>query len=237
MPPRKFNQPGPSVPEHELKDIAAKSDSPEDKLREAAASAESALNSAKTASSLRSAADTIKDPAKREKYLQDAYNKEIEAHGNSKKARMLSSGAFQGSIGGGGIGMAVGAGLGTVVGTLVGTVATIPTTAVGTLVGAGVGGVHGPWVKLGGQKKDKGDDKEDDKEGQEGSEDDGEEKIIDNEMEEEVKDEADGIPDPEALRRAANEVEQQRRLEEEKGSAGRETKERRKPRKIEVRST
>ncbi|EFQ87040.1 hypothetical protein CFE70_010265 [Pyrenophora teres f. teres 0-1] len=237
MPPRKLSQQGPSIPEHELKDIAAKSDSPEDRLREAAASAESALNSAKTASSLRSAADTIKDPAKREKYLQDAYNKEIEAHGNSKKARMLSSGAFQGSIGGGGIGMAVGAGLGTVVGTLVGTVATIPTTAVGTLVGAGVGGVHGPWVKLGGQKKDKGDDKDAEKEDQEGDEDDGEEKVIENGMEEELGDEADRIPDPEALRRAADEVEQQRGIKEEKGSTDRETKERKKPRKIEVRKT
>ena len=53
MPPKKLNQQEPSaVPDvDELKSIAAKSDSPEDKLKEAAASAESALASAKTASS------------------------------------------------------------------------------------------------------------------------------------------------------------------------------------------
>lgn len=238
MPPKKLNQQEPSaVPDvDELKSIAAKSDSPEDKLKEAAASAESALASAKTASSLRSAAETIKDPKKREKYLQDAYNKEIEAHGNSKKARVLSSGAFQGSVGGGGIGMAVGAGLGTVVGTLVGTVATIPTTAVGTLVGAGVGGVHGPWVKLGGGKKD---DKDKNKDGQ--AEGDGtgnaDEKDVDGQIQDQMGGEEDGIPDPEALRRAADEFAQQRKAEQgENDDGNRENKEKKKPRKIEVRS-
>jgi len=236
MPPKKLDRQAPSVPQDELKDIAAKSNSPEDKLREAAASAESALNSAKTASSLRSAAETIKDPAKREKYLQDAYNKEIEAHGNSKKARMLSSGAFQGSIGGGGIGMAVGAGLGTVVGTLVGTVATIPTTAVGTLVGAGVGGVHGPWVKLGGKKGEEKKGKDGEDESQEGSKDDAdEERAIEDEMKENVGGEEDGILDPEALRRAADDIEQQKRSEEPKEGGSLDTIVRKKPRKIEVR--
>ncbi|KNG46673.1 glycoside hydrolase family 31 protein [Stemphylium lycopersici] len=227
MPPRKLNQQAPSpVPsEDELKTIAAKSSSPESQLQEAAATAESALESAKTASSLRSAAETIKDPAKREKYLQDAYNKEIEAHGNSKKARVLSSGAFQGSVGGGGIGMAVGAGLGTVVGTLVGTVATIPTTAVGTLVGAGVGGVHGPWVKLGGGKKGEKEEKE--------TEGNTHEEKVAGEMQDKVGDEEEGIPDPEALRRAADEFAQQRRAEGEKSDS--ETKEKRKPRKLEMR--
>ncbi|KAI4921488.1 hypothetical protein J4E85_008833 [Alternaria conjuncta] len=229
MPPKKLNQQAPSsVPDvDELKSIAAKSDSPEDKLKEAAASAESALASAKTASSLRAAAETIKDPEKRNKYLQDAYNKEIEAHGNSKKARVLSSGAFQGSVGGGGIGMAVGAGLGT----LVGTVATIPTTAVGTLVGAGVGGVHGPWVKLGGGKKD-GKDKE--KEGGEG----GEGEDVDGQMQDQMGGEEDGIPDPEALRRAADEFAQQRKANQENGGGyaeKKEKKEKKKPRKLEVR--
>ena len=230
MPPKKLNQQAPSsVPDvDELKSIAAKSDSPEDKLKEAAASAESALASAKTASSLRAAAETIKDPEKRNKYLQDAYNKEIEAHGNSKKARVLSSGAFQGSVGGGGIGMAVGAGLGTVVGTLVGTVATIPTTAVGTLVGAGVGGVHGPWVKLGGGKKD---GKVKEKEGEEG----GEGQDVDGQMQDQMGGEEDGIPDPEALRRAADEFAQQRKANQENGGGDAEKKEKKKPRKLEVR--
>ncbi|KAJ4407689.1 hypothetical protein N0V91_003659, partial [Didymella pomorum] len=123
------DKPEPSVAE--LKDIAANADAPEDKLQAAAAQAEVALSQYKTASSLREAADAIRDPAKREKYLRDAYNKEIEAHGNSKKARMLQSGAFQGTVGGAGIGAVVAGGLGTVVGTVVGTVTAVPATAVG----------------------------------------------------------------------------------------------------------
>ena len=110
----------------ELKEIASNADAPEDKLQAAAAQAEAALSSYKTASSLREAANAIRDPAKREKYLRDAYNKEIEAHGNSKKARLLQSGAFQGSVGGAGIGAVVAGGLGTVVGTVVGTVTAVP---------------------------------------------------------------------------------------------------------------
>ncbi|USP79207.1 hypothetical protein yc1106_06481 [Curvularia clavata] len=225
MSTEELNQQTPSLPEDELKNIASQSGSPEDKLNAAAASAEAALSSAKTASALRTAAETIRDPAKREKYLQDAYQKEIEAHGNSKKARMLSSGAFQGSMGGGGIGMAVGAGLGTVVGTLVGTVATIPTTAVGTLVGAGVGGVHGPWIKLGDKK---GEGKK------EGEGQDGKEKA--GEGHEQAGTEDEGIPDPEALRKVADEVAQQRRDQEAGQGGGGEVKEKKKPRKLEVRN-
>lgn len=207
----------PELSEDELKSLASKSDSPEAKLQEAARNAEAALAASKQASSLRAAAETIKDPTKREKFLKDAYNKEIEAHGNSKKARILSSGAFQGSVGGGGIGMAVGAGLGTVVGTLVGTVATIPTTAVGTLVGAGVGGIHGPWVKLG-KIGGKGDDaKKDGKGRQKGDIEKGEEVL-----------EEDAVPDPQALREAAEKVKEARKNGEQK--------ERKKPRKLEVRN-
>ncbi|KAF2274948.1 uncharacterized protein EI97DRAFT_360920, partial [Westerdykella ornata] len=97
---------------------------------------------------LRETASNIADPRKREKLLRDAYDKEVEAHGASKKARMLASGAFQGGVGGAGIGTAVGAGVGTVVGTLVGGVTAIPTTGLGALVGSGVGAIHGPWIKL-----------------------------------------------------------------------------------------
>lgn len=80
--------------------------------------------------------------------MQEAYNKELEAHGNSKRARILTSGTFQGAAGGAGIGGAVGMGLGTVVGTVVGGVATLPGVLVGGLVGAGTGVIHGPWIKL-----------------------------------------------------------------------------------------
>lgn len=235
MAPRKLNKPPSeqaSLSESELQTLAQTSTSPESKLQEAASNAEAALAASKQASSLRSVAETIKDPAKREQYLKDAYNKEIEAHGSSKKARILSSGAFQGSVGGGGIGMAVGAGLGTVVGTLVGTVATIPTTAVGTLVGAGVGGVHGPWVKLGKISGVGGGDgeKEEAKHGQ-GRKNDGEKREEGDERVEEGGEvlEDDVVPDPAALREAADKVAEARRR-------GEVHKEKKKPRKLEVRS-
>ncbi|KAK3071814.1 hypothetical protein LTR53_007985 [Teratosphaeriaceae sp. CCFEE 6253] len=88
------------------------------------------------------------DPAERQRMMQEAYDKEVEANGQSKWARRLQSGTWQGGMGGAGIGTGVGAGLGTVVGAVVGGVAAIPTTAVGGLVGLGVGGITGPFVKL-----------------------------------------------------------------------------------------
>ena len=252
MPPKKLEQRSSKpvkddLPEDELKKIANQKGSPESKLQDAANQAEAALTAAKTASSLRAAADVIKDPKKREKYLQDAYKKEVEAHGNSKKARVLSSGAFQGSVGGGGIGMAVGAGLGTVVGTVVGTVATIPTTAVGGLVGAGVGGFHGPWIKLqGGDQKKGKDGKKKGKEGKEGEEGEaGEQEEGEAEADAEAQEVEEGfiddnmVPNPEVLRQAAEKVAEERRHGGGEGgsaSNGSENKEKKKPRKLEVRS-
>jgi hypothetical protein len=215
----------------ELKDIAANADAPEDKLQAAAAQAEAALSSYKTASSLREAADAIRDPAKREKYLRDAYNKEIEAHGNSKKARMLQSGAFQGTVGGAGIGAVVAGGLGTVVGTVVGTVTAVPATAVGGLVGAGVGLGHGSWIKLGkiGEGKDgKKGEKKEGEDGDENKENEGGE----GPQAEEV-DVDDAVPNPELLRQAAEDIKREREkgnLNPEGGDA--EKQERRKPRKL-----
>ncbi|KAF1851322.1 uncharacterized protein K460DRAFT_362069 [Cucurbitaria berberidis CBS 394.84] len=252
MPPKKLEQRSSSkppaksddLPEAELKDIANQKASPESKLQDAAEKAEAALAAQKTASSLRAAADVIKDPKKREKYLQDAYKKETEAHGNSKKARMLSSGAFQGSVGGGGIGMAVGAGLGTVVGTVVGTVATIPTTAVGGLVGAGVGGFHGPWINLKNAGKG-GDGKKEDKESEDkkgGEQSDG---VEEGEAEAEEIDEEDAVPNPEVLRQAADMVARERETAGQSDSPHEKVgdvddegakKGKKKPRKLEVRS-
>lgn len=224
----------------ELKEIASNADAPEDKLQAAAAQAEAALNSYKTASSLREAANAIRDPTKREKYLRDAYNKEIEAHGNSKKARMLQSGAFQGTVGGAGIGAIVAGGLGTVVGTVVGTVTAVPATAVGGLVGAGVGLGHGSWIKLGkvGEGKDKKDKKGEGqggegKEGEDGDENKENERGDDRHQGEEV-DIEDAVPNPELLRQAAEDIKKERArgsLDTE-GGAEAEKKERRKPRKL-----
>lgn len=114
---------------------------------------EKAADAAKAAARLQSTADTlwdqaraIRNPAEREKLWRAAYNKEVEAHGQSKKARAMASGWGQGLLSGVGISAAVGVGLGNVVGALLGGVVSVP----GTLIGAGVGAAFGPLVKLGG---------------------------------------------------------------------------------------
>ncbi|KAF2250193.1 hypothetical protein BU26DRAFT_297025 [Trematosphaeria pertusa] len=205
----------------------------EGQLKEAAAAAEKALAAQSMANSLKETAKSITDSKKREKMLTDAYNKEVEAHGNSKKARMLQSGAFQGTMGGAGIGGAVGIGVGTVVGTVVGGLTAIPTTGLGALVGTGVGAIHGPFIKLGslasgggkGEKSKKGEEnKENAKEAAEGSPDD-----------------EDAVPDPKALRQAADVLAEERAKQgldsegskQDQAGAGNQKK---KPRKIEIRS-
>jgi hypothetical protein len=235
MPPKKLSRTTSQqeIPSAELEKIAQKGDSPQTKLQEAASAAEQALAAQKTASTLRQAAATFKDPAKREQYLKDAYNKELEAHGNSKKARVLTSGAFQGGVGGAGIGAATAAGLGTVVGTLVGTVTAIPATAVGGLAGVATGAVHGPWIKLGKMGKDGrvGDGKEKNEKGPELAEDPGSDE--------------DMVPNPEVLREAAGKMgnmqggpesgKDEEGDKENGGGGGGEKKEKKKPRKLEVR--
>ncbi|KAF2641159.1 hypothetical protein P280DRAFT_479591 [Massarina eburnea CBS 473.64] len=168
------------------------------------------------ANRLKSAAESLTDPKKREKMMTDAYNKETEAHGNSKKARILSSGAFQGSLGGAGIGGAVSAGVGTLVGTVVGTVTAIPATGIGALAGAGVGAIHGPFIKLGslasggggkGEKKDgeKDEEKNEKKDGEKGGKkDEDKEGEKDGGKVEGSPDDEDAVPDPQALRQAAS---------------------------------
>ena len=129
----------------------------EERLMQAAQAAEGAASAQGMVDSLKSKAALLTNPKEREKVLSEAFDREVEARGLSKKARVLKSGTFQGAAGGAGIGAATGVGLGTVVGTLVGTVASVPTTALGGLVGAGTGAIHGPWIKLGGGGKKEGD--------------------------------------------------------------------------------
>lgn len=211
-----------------------------DQLKEAAAAAEKAIAAQGMANKLRETASSFTDPKKREKMLTDAFNKEREAHGNSKKARMLQSGAFQGSVGGAGIGGAVSAGVGTLVGTVVGGVTAIPMTGLGALTGAGVGAIHGPFIKLGNLAKGgKGDEKKD---GNEGGKKDGKDSEKDGEEKgEDINpDDEDVVPNPEVLRKAADKLESEKA---EKGKSGLSEgksdgaqKEKKKPRKIEIRS-
>lgn len=122
-------------------------------LVEAVGALQNAAKAQEIAQSLRDKASVITDPKQREQLIQDAYEKEIEAHGQSKLARRLQSGTWQGLAGGTGIGAGVGVGVGTVVGVVTGGLVTLPATALGALIGSGVGAVHGPWIKLGGKDR------------------------------------------------------------------------------------
>ncbi|KAJ9624789.1 hypothetical protein H2203_004739 [Taxawa tesnikishii (nom. ined.)] len=138
-------------------------------LARAASLASSARNLQASAASMRAQVSKFTNPQERERWLRDAYAKEVAANGQSKTARRLQSGTWQGAGGGAGIGAATGLGVGTVVGTLVGTtvgaVTAVPTTLVGGGVGAGVGAIKGPFIKLGDVAKIGGVDAKDGKEG------------------------------------------------------------------------
>ncbi|KAI7552465.1 hypothetical protein KC316_g14096, partial [Hortaea werneckii] len=100
------------------------------------------------ASALKDKAMKCLNPVERKKMLQEAYDKEVEANGQSVWARRMQSGVWQVGGAGAGIGGGLGMGLGAVVGSVVGGVVSLPTTALGGLVGAGVGGITGPIIKL-----------------------------------------------------------------------------------------
>lgn len=140
--------------------------SEDERLVQARQAAQAAAATQSMVDSLQSKAALLTNPSERERVLSEAYDREIEAKGFSRKAAILKSGTFQGAAGGAGIGAATGLGLGAVVGTVVGAVASVPTTAVGGLVGAGTGAIHGPWIKLGDKKEKNG--KESGKEEKEG---------------------------------------------------------------------
>lgn len=120
----------------------------EEKLQKSVVAARKVVELQDTANNLKERAKNAVNPKERLRLLQEAYDKEIEAFGQSKYAKRLQSGAWQGTIAGGGIGGGVALGLGTVVGTLVSGLVSVPTVALGSLVGAGVGAIHGPFLKF-----------------------------------------------------------------------------------------
>jgi hypothetical protein len=138
--------------------------SPDD-LAKAIDAAKSAKRLQDTVNTLKEQAKAVRDPAERERLFRAAYEKEVEAHGQSKKARVLASGWGQGAGAGVGVSAAVGMGLGNLLGVLLSGVVAVP----GVLTGAAVGAAHGPWYTfgLGGKKKDGAK-----KEGKDGEEDD-----------------------------------------------------------------
>lgn len=121
----------------------------ETKLQKSVVAARKAVELQDTAASLKEKAKNAVNPKERLRLLQEAYDKEVEAFGQSKYAQRLQSGAWQGTVAGGGIGGGVALGLGTLVGTLVTGLVSVPTVALGGLVGAGVGSIHGPWLNFG----------------------------------------------------------------------------------------
>ena len=127
------------------------------RLEKSIAAAQKVVEYQKSAAALKERAKNAVNPKERIRLLKEAYNKEVAAHGQSKLAKRLSSGVWQGGTAGGGIGAGIAMSLGALTGTLVTGLVSIPTVLLGGLVGAGVGGIHGPWftLGLGGDKKEK----------------------------------------------------------------------------------
>jgi hypothetical protein len=159
-PPDQGNTHSPSEQKETAPSHQQDTSKPADGFAPAIEAAKAAKRLQDTADALKKQASQLRDPAERERLIRAAYDKEVQAHGQSKKARAMASGWGQGAIAGAGIAGAVGMGLGNLVGILLSGVTAVP----GVLVGSGVGAAHGPWFKLGGGGKKK-DEKVEEKDG------------------------------------------------------------------------
>lgn len=121
--------------------------SEEEVRQESSKAASKALELEKQAKELTQAAAGAGDPDERQKLLNEALSKSIEAQSFGKVAKYLRSGAFQGLLAGGGVGTGVGAGLGALTGTLVGGVSSLALGGLLGGIGSAVGALHGPWFK------------------------------------------------------------------------------------------
>ncbi|KAH0280441.1 hypothetical protein KCU91_g1018, partial [Aureobasidium melanogenum] len=115
--------------------------------QESSKAASKALELEKQAKELTQAAAGAGDPGERQKLLNEALSKSVEAQSFGKVAKYLRSGAFQGLLAGGGVGTGVGAGLGALTGTLVGGVSSLALGGLLGGIGSAVGALHGPWAK------------------------------------------------------------------------------------------
>merc|ERR1711967_208813 len=120
-----------------------------ERKQEASKAAKTAQSYLKKSKELIQAAAGAGDPEERQKLLNEAIEKQIEAESFGKTAKYLTTGTFQGMAAGTGIGVGTGAGIGTLTGTLVGGVTSLVTGGLGGAIGTGVGALHGPFVKLG----------------------------------------------------------------------------------------
>ncbi|KAH7385208.1 hypothetical protein DE146DRAFT_193849 [Phaeosphaeria sp. MPI-PUGE-AT-0046c] len=123
--------------------------SEEEVRQESSKAANAAANAQNKAKELRDAAAGAGDPDERQKLVEQAIDKEVEAESFGKTAKYLRSGAFQGMAIGAGLGTAPSASLGALTGTLVGSVTTVITGGLGGGVGAAAGAIHGPVVNMG----------------------------------------------------------------------------------------
>lgn len=117
--------------------------------RETSEAAKKALEAERKAQELIQAAAAAGDPDERQKLLNEALEKEVEAETFGKTARYLNSGTFQGLCAGAGLGGGIGVMLGTLTGTLVGGTTGIVTGGLGGGLGATVGYAHGAWFSVG----------------------------------------------------------------------------------------
>lgn len=117
--------------------------------KESADAARKALEAERKAHELTQAAAAAGDPDVRQKLLNEALEKEVEAETFGKTAKYLNSGAFQGLCAGAGLGGGIGIWLGVLTGTLVGGTTGVVTGSLGGGLGATIGYAHGPWFSVG----------------------------------------------------------------------------------------
>lgn len=120
-----------------------------ERQRETSKAAQKSLEAQKKARELTQAAAAAGDPDERQKLLNEALERAVEAENFGKTAKYLQTGAFQGLCAGAGLGSGIGVSLGVVTGTLVGGTTSLVTGGLGAGLGLGVGAAHGPWFKVG----------------------------------------------------------------------------------------
>lgn len=109
----------------------------QERQRETAEAARKAREAQALAKELTQAAAACGDPDERQKLLNQALEKEVEAETFGKTAKYLNTGAFQGLCAGAGLGGGVGVALGTLTGTLVGGTTGVITGGIGGGLGLG----------------------------------------------------------------------------------------------------
>ncbi|KXT09409.1 hypothetical protein AC579_8442 [Pseudocercospora musae] len=117
--------------------------------QESSRAARKAIEAQQKANELKQAAHGAADPEERQKLMEQAIDKQVEAESFGKTAKYMRRGTFQGMAVGAGLGSAPGLTLGALTGTLVGGVTSTITGGLGAGIGALVGWVHGPFWNMG----------------------------------------------------------------------------------------